>query len=245
MQPMTRPEQSKCRNCGADLLGPVCAQCGQPEAQPIETRRLLRQFVAQLSELDFKFVHALRDVVISPGVMINGYLDGRRLRYTNPFKLLFFVATIYFLIVAYFDIQISPDRNVRETSHAVLAIFNYLVFVMLALLAPLLRWLFPAPKRGWAENYVTVLYLWSGYTAISCLVALAMVWIDRYFLSVRTLVGLIYLTWGFKQVFALTWRGSAWRSLLFFASYFAATTGIVTLIIVVSRRMGLGFMPSG
>ena len=64
--------QQKCLNCNHDMYGPVCSECGQKQALPIRANRVIKDIWSQLLELDFKFIRALKDIIIRPDVMING-----------------------------------------------------------------------------------------------------------------------------------------------------------------------------
>jgi hypothetical protein len=104
------------------MHGPICSQCGQKIALPFETKRVVKDIWSHFLELDYKFVNAIRDLLSKPGHMINGYLKGKRIHYTNPFKFLFFSATAYYLIITYFDIQLPFSKESRHTGEIVQAL---------------------------------------------------------------------------------------------------------------------------
>jgi uncharacterized membrane protein len=78
-----------CLNCGQTPSGPFCEFCGQRAGlQPFTLRTLLRQMPKAVFDVDRGLWHTLKGLLLRPGEVINGYLDGRRIRYTNPFTLL-------------------------------------------------------------------------------------------------------------------------------------------------------------
>src|SRR5687767_8386655 len=77
-----------CLNCGHALGGRFCESCGQRAGlHPVTIRTLLQQISKALFDVDRGVWHTLKGLLIRPGEVINGYLDGRRIRYSNPFGL--------------------------------------------------------------------------------------------------------------------------------------------------------------
>ena len=81
----TGPSLTHCENCGAELQGHWCAQCGQPA---IEYRRSFRYVVADLLNeflnWDSKFFSTIALLVLKPWRLTNEFLAGKRVRYVNP-----------------------------------------------------------------------------------------------------------------------------------------------------------------
>ena len=226
------------------MHGPVCSECGQREAQPIAVRRVLDEFRDHLVGLDFRLLRTARELLIAPGPMIRGYIAGRRVRYTNPFKLLFLVATLYLAVVTLLDVQLTPSSGNQETATAVVALVNYLVYLFLVPTAWLLRLLF-SRRYTWAESYVVVCFLWSGYLLISCGLAVAMIPLDRWYFFGRTAAGLAYLVPSLRSVFESRWIAAIWKGAALYAGYFVATFVVMGLIIFLSHLLGLEFLPLG
>src|SRR5579884_872957 len=112
----TAPLLAHCENCGAQLQGHWCAQCGQPA---IDYRRSFRHVVADLlSEFlnwDSKFFKTIALLLVQPWKLTNDFLAGHRVRYVHPLRLyllgsiLFFFAATYGIKSAHFQpINLSP-----------------------------------------------------------------------------------------------------------------------------------------
>ena len=90
---------ARCRNCGAALHGPFCAQCGQYDAPPDPT---LRDLVADawdaLTNLDGKVLTSVKLLLLKPGALTVEYLAGRRARYLAPFRLYLLCSVAFFLL---------------------------------------------------------------------------------------------------------------------------------------------------
>ena len=101
-----RKDQDKplthCENCGAELQGHWCAQCGQPA---IEYRRSFRHVVADLLNeflnWDSKFFTTIALLILKPWRLTNEFLAGKRVRYANPLRLYLLASILFFFAVNY------------------------------------------------------------------------------------------------------------------------------------------------
>lgn len=90
---------SLCLNCDAELRGPYCAVCGQRSDNP---RRLViglvQDVIVDTISIDSKLVRTLGMLFWRPGRLARNYIDGKRARYTAPFRLYLFSSLIFFLL---------------------------------------------------------------------------------------------------------------------------------------------------
>src|SRR5213080_853363 len=93
---------TRCENCGAELQGHWCAQCGQPA---IEYRRSFRYVVADLLNeflnWDSKFFTTIALLIFKPWRLTNEFLAGKRVRYVNPLRLYLLASILFFFAVNY------------------------------------------------------------------------------------------------------------------------------------------------
>src|SRR5438094_8392484 len=98
----TGPSLTHCENCGAELQGHWCAQCGQAA---IEYRRSFRYVVADLLNeflnWDSKFFTTIALLVLKPWRLTNAFLAGKRVRYVNPLRLYLLASILFFFAVNY------------------------------------------------------------------------------------------------------------------------------------------------
>ena len=98
----TGPPLTHCENCGAELQGHWCAQCGQPA---IEYRRSFRYVVADLLNeflnWDSKFFTTIALLILKPWRLTNEFLAGKRVRYVNPLRLYLLASILFFFAVNY------------------------------------------------------------------------------------------------------------------------------------------------
>jgi hypothetical protein len=107
------PSLTHCENCGAELKGHWCAQCGQPA---IEYRRSFRYVVADLLNeflnWDSKFFTTIALLVLKPWRLTNEFLAGKRVRYVNPLRLYLLASILFFFAVNYGakGIHVDPSK---------------------------------------------------------------------------------------------------------------------------------------
>src|SRR5213592_4585827 len=96
-QPLTH-----CENCGTQLRGHWCAQCGQPA---IDYRRSFRYVIADLLDeflnWDSKFFATIVLLVARPWKLTNQFLAGHRVRYVHPLRLYLLASILFFFAVNY------------------------------------------------------------------------------------------------------------------------------------------------
>ena len=108
----TGPSLIHCENCGAELQGHWCAQCGQAA---IEYRRSFRYVVADLLNeflnWDSKFFTTIALLILKPWRLTNEFLAGKRVRYVNPLRLYLLASILFFFAVNYGAKGINFDAS--------------------------------------------------------------------------------------------------------------------------------------
>ena len=91
-----------CENCGGQLQGHWCGQCGQAA---VDYRRSFRHVIADVLESflnwDSKFFTTLALLILKPWRLTNEFLAGKRVRYVNPLRLYLLVSILFFFAVNY------------------------------------------------------------------------------------------------------------------------------------------------
>src|SRR5436305_4893855 len=97
-----RPPLTHCENCGAQLRGHWCAQCGQPA---IDYRRSFRHVIVDVLDSflnwDSKFFATLGLLISKPWRLTNEFLGGKRVRYVHPARLYLLASILFFFAVSY------------------------------------------------------------------------------------------------------------------------------------------------
>jgi Protein of unknown function (DUF3667) len=104
---------TQCENCGAQLTGHYCAQCGQAA---VDYRRSFRHVVADVLDSflnwDSKFFTTIALLILKPWQLTNEFLAGKRVRYVNPLRLYLLASILFFFAVNYGakDLRLQPGK---------------------------------------------------------------------------------------------------------------------------------------
>ncbi len=114
-------QHTHCLNCGTELKGTYCHQCGQknlPQRQ--STGELLANFVSSFSNYEGKFVLTTRYLITRPGFLAKEYNAGKRERYFHPVRMYAFISFIFFLL--FFSLPDTDDvTELTEEDKAAMA----------------------------------------------------------------------------------------------------------------------------
>ena len=108
-----RPPLTHCENCGAQLHGRWCAQCGQAA---IDYRRSFRYVIVDVLESflnwDSKFFATIGWLIARPWHLTNEFLAGRRVRYLHPLRLYLLASILFFFAVTHWakSIHLDPGK---------------------------------------------------------------------------------------------------------------------------------------
>ncbi|CAM1340148.1 DUF3667 domain-containing protein [Tenacibaculum amylolyticum] len=97
---------ANCLNCGHPFFGNeiFCPNCGQKnKGSKITVKSFIKEVFAGFFSWDAKFWRTLIPLLISPGKVSKDYIEGKRNRYTNPFRFYLSVSIIFFLILGLSD----------------------------------------------------------------------------------------------------------------------------------------------
>lgn len=110
---------SLCANCGAQLTGPYCAQCGQHGH--VETPTLwefVHEYLHHYVALEGKLVRSLWLLVRHPGRLTSAFLAGRRQSFVKPLQLYLTISFLFFIAVSVFGLE-SRVHVTQEKPQAV------------------------------------------------------------------------------------------------------------------------------
>jgi len=104
-----------CVNCGADVSGAYCSNCGQRATiKRLTFREGWNDFWARIYGFDGMFPRTLRDLTIRPGVASRTYLEGNRVKYYAPVGYFFFIITLLYLVASLLNVEMI--EYLRATS---------------------------------------------------------------------------------------------------------------------------------
>lgn len=91
--------EKNCLNCGARLVGPFCAQCGQKAHVHRSVRAFFQDFLSSLFNLEGKMWRTLPMLAWRPGEMTRRYIAGERARFISPIALYLFTVFAMFAVL--------------------------------------------------------------------------------------------------------------------------------------------------
>lgn len=107
----------RCLNCGAELAGAFCRQCGQKHEPHIHS---LRHFAAEafesLTHADSRLWRTLWLLVSKPGLLTQEFFAGRRARYLPPVRFYLVVSVLFFLLAGLLGSNNAPIVQVDTQS---------------------------------------------------------------------------------------------------------------------------------
>ena len=115
-QPLRK--ETNCLNCGTDVPGRYCTNCGQENIVPHESfGHLVKEFAADLVHYDSKTLLTFKYLFTKPGFITKEYIAGKRVKFVHPIKLYIFASFVFFFL--YFTLTAhqndeSLDKNTKE-----------------------------------------------------------------------------------------------------------------------------------
>jgi hypothetical protein len=104
---------SACPNCGADVSGNFCHECGQETVlHPPSSREFLHEFIGHYVALEGKLWKSLGLLLFRPGRLTLEYIKGRRVRYVQPLRLYLTFSLIFFAVLKF---SIHENRHDQLT----------------------------------------------------------------------------------------------------------------------------------
>ena len=108
------PPLLNCENCGAEMAGPFCAQCGQ---HAVDYRRSFARVFADVLDSflnwDSKFTVSLWLLMSRPWKLTLDFLSGKRVRHMHPLRLYLLVSIVFFFGVH----QLARSINLHTGPH--------------------------------------------------------------------------------------------------------------------------------
>jgi len=99
-----------CLNCGTEVAGRFCQQCGQENVEVKESFfQLLRHFVEDLTHFDGKLWKTVKLLLFKPGSLTKLYIEGKRATYIHPIRMYIFVSAVFFLFMFTGEAPVKPE----------------------------------------------------------------------------------------------------------------------------------------
>ncbi|MEW7279983.1 DUF3667 domain-containing protein [Aquimarina sp. 2201CG1-2-11] len=112
---------NECLNCGVplDIIDKYCHNCGQANTtKRLSFKDFFSEFFASIFSYDSKLRHTVVALLFKPGKISKEYIEGKRIKYSNPFRFYLSVSIIFFIINGMFiDFDyMSNQLNTKEAN---------------------------------------------------------------------------------------------------------------------------------
>jgi hypothetical protein len=238
----------RCLNCEAEAAGAYCPACGQATRVGRLGGRDLVQPAIDFINADRGWLRTAADLFRRPAALINGYLAGRRVGVTEPFK--YTAVSIAIALFALWLVEPPPLGPTDEKSVAAAREFNEFLYrygnALLLSTVPLMalgsRLFFPAARLTFVEHLVLNAYVFAQQNLVSLPFVVVGAWWPAWYgwsISVYYALCVAYFAWVLRGTVARSW----WSALgggfcVILLSYLAFFVGAVAVMVV--RRLAGG-----
>jgi hypothetical protein len=117
----TLPVHARCRNCGTQMEGRYCHNCGQDVFAAVTRsfKDLVYTAFENIFVLDNKLFVSLKYLFFYPGKLTKEFIDGKIVRYVHPAKFFWFASILFFALfigqIDFDEIKERKEKNETET----------------------------------------------------------------------------------------------------------------------------------
>lgn len=202
-----------CENCGNEVTGPFCGNCGQRRGiGKITFKETFQDLVDMMFSVNAPLVKTQKLLVSNPGKLFREYLSGRRKAYYKPVSF-FIITTIVYLIIRSL-IQYDPMEGMavvdapkdfnqslfKKAGQFMVTNINNIMFLFVLSMGLFFKAFF-RKKNTLAEFIAICFYLAGVYTVIGTLSAFYLKYIDPRYKMIPMLIFMVYVIYALTSFF--------------------------------------------
>lgn len=195
----------KCINCGAELTGRYCNNCGQERVRRLEVKTILHDVTHGILHWENSVLKTFKYLALNPGKTVKDYISGRRKSFVKPFSYFIAIQTLFVLVFhkmsekyfAFLNVNLIGDSEkelirVSDMQHLVGQYINYLNYFLPVIFA-FYFYLFFKKKTGinYAES-LAVSFYWVGTTLVFSVALMLLSLIDIRIWNARFIVSTLF-----------------------------------------------------
>lgn len=107
---------NSCLNCGTQISNEAnfCSKCGQVnDTNRLSVKQYFSEYLNGFFNFDNRFLKTIIPLIFKPGFVTKEYIEGRRVKYVNPFQLYLHITILFFLVVGIFN-TIDKFKPIEE-----------------------------------------------------------------------------------------------------------------------------------
>jgi hypothetical protein len=105
-----------CADCGAELVGRFCHNCGQPAHIHRSLLHLGEELLHGVMHFDGRIWRTMPMLVFRPGTLTRNWVHGKRSRYVSPLAIFLFTVFVLFMVLSYMGH--GGETNLKTLSQA-------------------------------------------------------------------------------------------------------------------------------
>ena len=236
----------KCLNCGKEVLGNFCTNCGQKsQGTKIPIKFLVSDAIDGIFNIDNRAFTSIKALFWKPGAMTLEYLSGKRISHLPPFRLYLIFSVLYFFtisqldLVSLFMISVGSDGTGDQFGK----VLSRLMIVMVPYYAFLTHIFHSKGDRYYIESLILGLHVhavWFVFFSIQTLshyYMLSAQYDDTSFVGIVVaylwiivqVIAFVFHTLYIRNVFKQRWLIAILKSVFIFILYFLTLT-LITLL---------------
>ncbi len=191
-----------CKNCENQFSGHFCNNCGQrANIHRINLKYLLHEFFHAFTHLDKGILYTAKTMLVAPGETIRDYLNGKRVRHSNPFLMLLIIGGLCSLTYYNFELKLVSSFKITDLDaglHVVDSKFFAILYILYSLLFAFCDYIIFHYKGYNFTEYFTM-NVFIATEVLLVLLALVPLWLigghydlNKYF---RLIVGLSFMSY--------------------------------------------------
>lgn len=228
----------QCKNCEALLNGPYCSACGQKGiTERLTVRHMLGELIQSITNVERGFWYTMQRLMAAPGQVVREYVEGKRKRYFHPVRYLLILATLATVLTVWlgiFDLQQDEILSVQERAmglepseqsrlsqekvqEQIKPYLNLITLLTLPFVSLVSLWLFRKRDYNYAEHLAINAYWTAQLSFIGLLPVFFFAFFPQavgYLFPLSILLSVIYYTFGFRQLFGVSYGQAVWKGFL-------------------------------
>ncbi len=213
-------EKHQCKNCNHSYEGYFCSHCGQKRIEERWTlKKLTNQAAAAIFNFEKGYFYTFRKLLTNPGEVVQNFLNGNTVNYSNPFRytLIGIAINIFFVLsLGIWELQVDAtietyrelgiissaekEATMRDQMQFFTKFMNVLPFLMVPFIALVSMLFLRKHKLFYAEHFIMNTFL-LGQATLYGILNLILIYFIPDLLSFMPLIGFLIAALVYSQIF--------------------------------------------